>query len=433
MSRLQGPNLTASRSAQSGLRNDDLSAVTRSVASRLRELSLVGADPHGGWSRIAFTPVEREAHSLFARWSSDLGLEYRTDSIGNSYARRGSGERPLRVGSHLDTVPRGGNFDGAAGVVAAIEAVAMLAATPMRHPVEVVAFSAEEGARFGTPCLGSRLITGAMGLEELRRASDADGVTAFDAAELVGLRPSSAMDEIWSSNELACYLELHIEQGRVLEDRNRRIGIVEAIAGATRFAVTLRGRTDHSGTTPMRLRQDALAGAAEIVVYVEEAAKRGRTTVATVGRLQVEPNVITAVPGEVTFSVDIRDIDPVRQRQVAGEILDHIERVSARRRLASHVRLVHDQSPVVLHYWVRQELAVATAETNVDYKVMPSGAGHDAGYVSAIAPAGMVFVPSRRGISHAPEEWSDAEDIALGAVVLASALARIDQQEWLAQ
>jgi allantoate deiminase len=407
-----------------------LAAVTRSVAARLRAVSLIGRDPGGGWSRLAFTRAEREAHALFRDWAEELGLAWRQDAIGNSYARLGDQEGPaLVIGSHLDTVPQGGNFDGVAGVVAGVEAASLLRSGGLRHAVQVVVFSAEEGARFASPCLGSRAITGALTARELGAARDVDGVSALDAARSAGLHPEDLARDAWAAGSVACYLELHIEQGRVLEEARLGLGIVEAIAGATRLAIVLRGRADHSGATPMPLRRDALAGAAEVVGFVERAGARSRTTVATVGRLQVSPNSITTVPGEVRLSIDVRDIDPLRQRQVVEEVLEQVARVCSRRGLEGSARLLHDQSPFVLHYWVREHVAAAADEAGLPYKVMPSGAGHDAGYVSLIAPSGLVFVPSRAGISHAPEEWSEAEDIAKGAVLLADALARIDRAE----
>lgn len=409
----------------------DLAEVARSVARRLRELSAIGRDPAGGWSRIGFTEPEREAHRLFASWAAEVGLQTVQDAIGNSYARRPGKGGQLMMGSHLDTVPLGGNFDGAAGVVAAIEAAAILAREVLSHPLTVVGFSCEEGARFTVPCIGSRAIAGHLVASRLQALRDASGVSAYDAARACGLHPERLEEDVWPQGSVAAYLELHIEQGRVLEEADRRIGVVDTIAGSTRIEVFLAGHSDHSGATPMELRQDALVGAAEVIATVEKAARRSRTTVATVGRIDVSPNVVTIVPGEVRFTVDIRDIDPLRQREVAGEVLADVQRTASRRGLHADARLLHDQSPFVLHHWVREQLAAAADELHVGYRVMPSGAGHDAGFVSMVAPVGMLFVPSRGGISHAPDEWSEAEDIALGAVVLANAVRRIDRASWM--
>lgn len=406
----------------------DLTEVARSVASRLRDLAAIGRRPEGGWSRLAFSPEEREAHRLFSHWSSELGWTVSQDAIGNTYADLpGTNVGPrLVTGSHLDTIPGGGNFDGAAGVVAAVEAGRLLAGEALGHPLRLVVFAAEEGARFTASSLGARAVNGQIGPAQLGRLRDENGISALEAARAVGLRPDDLPAGVWPAGSVAAYLELHIEQGRVLEETDRRIGVVDAIAGSTRIAFRLSGRADHSGTTPMSIRQDALAGAAEIIAQVERAARRGRTTVATVGRLQVHPNVVTVVPGEVRFTLDVRDIDPLRQRELAGELLRFAALVASRRGLGMEAQLLQDQSPVTLPYWVRDSVAEVCREQAIPYRVMPSGAGHDAGYVGRRAPAGMIFVPSRAGISHAPDEWTEIEDIARGALVLAAALRRID-------
>jgi allantoate deiminase len=405
----------------------DVSDVARSVARRLRELSSIGRDPAGGWSRIAFTESERQAHALFASWAGELGLQTGQDAIGNSYAKHPGKGKQLMMGSHLDSVPKGGNFDGAAGIVAAIEAAAILLRDHLTHPLTVVCFSCEEGARFTAPCLGSRAITGHIDASGLQALQDGNGVNAHDAARDCGLEVDRLNEDVWPGSSVAVYIELHIEQGRVLQEAGRRIGVVDTIAGSTRIEVSLVGRSDHSGTTPMALRHDPLIGAAEVISKVEQAARRSRTAVATVGRIQVSPNVVTTIPRDVRFTVDVRDIDPLRQREVAGEVLAAVQRSANQRGLRASARLLHDQSPFILHHWVREQLAAVADDLQVSYRVMPSGAGHDAGYVSLVAPAGMLFVPSRDGISHAPEEWSESEDIALGAAVLASALRRIDE------
>jgi hydantoinase/carbamoylase family amidase len=400
--------------------------VTRSIARRLRELGDIGRDPAGGWTRIAFGNAERHAHELFAGWAGQLGLEVSVDAIGNSYARR-PGEGPaLMTGSHLDTVPRGGNFDGAAGVVAALEAAALLEDESLQHPLTVVCFACEEGARFTAPCVGSRAITGGLDQAGLESLQDDEGISVYHAATAAGLHPELLQEAVWKRGSVAAYVELHIEQGRVLQESERKLGIIDTIAGSTRLEIALLGRSDHSGTTPMTMRQDALLGAAEVCLMVERAASRSRTAVATVGRMRIAPNVVTTVPGEARFTVDVRDIDPLRQREVAEDVVRHVNSVAGRRQLRARARLLHDQSPFVLPFWVREELAAAAQAEGVPYRVMPSGAGHDAGYVSVVAPTGMLFVPSREGISHSPQEWTEVEDIAVGAMVLARSLQRLD-------
>lgn len=405
-------------------------ADSRYVARFLRKLSEIGLHQRGGWSRLAFGPEERQAHALFKQWAEELGLEVRTDAIGNTFAEL-SGAKPgpaLMIGSHLDTVPRGGNFDGAAGVAVALEVARLLSASGgLRLPYRAVVFSGEEGARFGAPCIGSRVATGAFTADTLRGLTDDEGHTVAECASEVGLRPEDAAEAVWEAGSVATFLELHIEQGRVLERRGLPLGIVDAIAGSTRVELLFSGRPDHSGTTPMPLRHDALAGASEFVLEAERRAAARRTTVATVGQLNVEPGSVTTVPGAARLFLDVRDVDSERQRDFGEELLDAAVRIAGRRDLELSANLISDHSPVILHKPVRESLASAAEECGVDFCVLPSGAGHDAAHVAKIAPTGMVFVPSRSGISHSPKEWSDVEDIARGARVFASALEALDE------
>ena len=401
------------------------------IARFLRELGEIGRDPLGGWSRLAFSPEEREAHKLFLGWATELGMKVHTDSIGNTFAelQGESSGTVLLVGSHLDTAPPGRNFDGSPGVAVALEVACLLSESGgLRLPYRAVAFSGEEGARFGAPCIGSRVATGAFTTDTLRELSDSKGRTVVECASEVELNPARAAEAVWASGSVAAFLELHIEQGRVLESRGLPVGIVDAIAGSTRLRLTFRGHADHSGATPMLLRNDALAGASEFVVEVEQRAAALRTTVATVGQMEVKPGAFTTVPGLVQLSLDVRDIDSENQRDVADDLLDRAMRISARRGLEVSATLVSDQSPVVLHQPVRERLAHASQKAGVPFRVLPSGASHDAAHVAKVAPTGMVFVPSRNGISHSPEEWSDAEDIAKATTVMVMALQSLDRQ-----
>jgi len=404
----------------------------RRIARFLREVGEIGADPRGGWSRPVFGPEERAAHAVFERWASDLGLKPSTDAVGNTFGELlGSNEGPaLLAGSHLDTVPLGGGFDGVAGVAAALEVARLLAESGgLSRPFRAVVFSGEEGARFGAPCIGSRVATGAFTADTLNTLTDREGRSAAECAAEVGLRPRDAADAAWPRGSVAAFLELHVEQGRVLEARGKTLGVVDAIAGSTRLELTFSGSADHSGATPMPLRHDALVGASELVIEAERRAASYRTAVATVGRLEVEPGSFTTVPGQAQLALDVRDVDSERQRELAEDLLDRASRVAARRGLELSAVLVSDQSPVVLHKPVRERLARAAQERNVPFRVLSSGAAHDTAHVARVAPAGMVFVPSRGGISHAPEEWSSVEDIARGAGVMAAALKALDEEE----
>jgi allantoate deiminase len=395
----------------------------------LSELGEIGRDSREGWSRMAFSQSERDAHQLFARWLKGYGLDSRTDAVGNTVATLpGEPGRPALVtGSHLDTVYHGGNYDGAVGVAAAVEIARLLAEDGgLRSPLRVVAFAGEEGARFGTPCIGSRVMSGAFGAEDLRTMVDRDGVTAFDAAESVGLEPAEAAAARWQFDEVSCFVEVHIEQGRVLEARDRPIGVVHSIGGSTRVELVFDGRADHSGATPMWLRRDALVAASEFVLAVDRRARMHATTVATVGRLDVDPDSLTTVPGRVVLGLDVRDIDSERQRDLAEALLDDAVRIAAGRNITVTARRLSDQSPVVLHGTVQSVLAGAASRLELPFITMASGASHDAAHLAKHVPAGMVFVPCRDGISHSPVEWADARHIAQAVDLVVDAFRAID-------
>lgn len=402
------------------------------IAAFLAELGRIGPDPRGGWSRLAYAQEEREAHALFRRWLEDYGLRTSTDSVGNSYGDLGGSEDlpALMSGSHLDTVYQGGNFDGAVGVAAAVEIARVLAESGgLRHPVRVVAFAAEEGARFGAPCIGSRLATGAYDADTLRQLVDRDGTSVFAAAEQVGLRPRDAASAQWDFGGIECFVEVHIEQGRVLEARDRPIGVVHSIGGSTRVELSFDGHADHSGATPMWLRRDALAAASEFVLAAERRARAHATTVATVGRLEVRPNSLTTVPGQVVLTVDVRDIDSERQRELAETLLDDAMRISTGRDVKVTARRLSDQSPVVLHGTVQDLLAGAATRREIPFITLPSGASHDAAHVAKHVPTGMVFVPCRDGVSHSPEEHAEPARIAEAVDVVVEAFRAMDARE----
>jgi allantoate deiminase len=413
------------------LSNASPKADPRRIMRFLREVSEIGPDPRGGWSRLAFSPEERDAHTVFEHWAADLGLTVSTDAIGNTFAELpgNMAGSALLAGSHLDTVPRGGNFDGAAGVAAALEVARLLIESRgLNRPYRAVVFSGEEGARFGAPCIGSRVATGAFTGDTLSILTDREGRSVAECAAQVGLRPADVAEAVWCQGWVSAFLELHIEQGRVLEARGRTLGVVDAIAGSTRIELTFSGNADHSGATPMFLRHDALVAASELVIEAERRAASYRTAVATVGNVEVEPGSFTTVPGLTRLSLDVRDVDSERQRELAEELLDAATRTAARRGLEVSAVLMSDQSPVVLHKPVREQLARIAHESGVPFCVLPSGASHDTAHIAKAAPAGMVFVPSRQGISHSPEEWSSAEDIARGAEVMTAALKALDEQ-----
>lgn len=386
-----------------------------------------------GVTRLGYTDLERRAHELFAAEMSELGLSVTTDAAGNTIAEL-PGRSPgpaLGTGSHLDSVPQGGRFDGIAGVCAAMEVARTLVTggTPLRHPVRFVAFATEEGARFGQACNGSRAVAGLVSPAELSELADARGVTMSEAMTAVGLSPERVEDARWSPKDWLGFVELHIEQGTVLEASGSSIGVVDAISGSTRLLVELSGVASHTGGTPMHQRHDALAAASECVLKCEATATDAEHhgTRVTVGRLDVHPGSITTIPGKVTFSIDVRDFDSARQRSTAVALDSAIRAIAARRGILVHVAVIGDTSPVLLPVGVVDAIVGAAAGRGLRYRLLSSGASHDAQQVARVTPTGMIFVPSIRGLSHVPEEETAFDDLARGAEVLLDALVTLDR------
>jgi len=413
--------------------DDELKPDPSNIARMIRSISEIGADAAAGISRLAFTQDERAAHELVGGWLRELGLEVHEDAIGNTIARRrgtAPGLPDFVFGSHLDSVPHGGQFDGIAGVVSMVEVMRVLQQSQVytRHPLTGIVFAAEEGARFGEPCIGSKAIAGQLEDDDLTRIRDARGVTLDAAIRSVGFDPSRLGEVRWEAHRGAVFLELHIEQGRVLESENLPIGLVDVVSGSTRLRMTVYGRAGHTGGTPMPGRADALAAAAEITLAVEGLANRPsyRGTRATVGCLDVYPNRITTIPGRVELRIDVRDVDSDRLRHAALEIGELSQLISDRRGVQLEAEVIADTSPAVLSIWLRRAIGQVCQELGCDYRFMLSGAGHDAQIMAALMASAIIFVPSKAGASHVPEEWSSASDIARGSEVLYHSILRVD-------
>lgn len=416
---------------EQGSRRGDPGRISRLIDEFAALSDTTGSD---GVTRLGYTPLERRAHDLFAEKMTGLGLSVRTDVVGNTIAER-PGTAPGRAigtGSHLDSVPNGGRFDGIVGVVGAVEVATLLAEHDLthRHPLRFVAFACEEGARFGQACVGSKAAGGLWTADQLRRMTDANGTSIAAAMGEVGFAPDRVAEARWERDDWAAFVELHVEQGQVLEDQQLPIGLVDLISGSTRFELIISGHASHTGSTPMHLRADALTAAAEVILSAEQIANdpRHRGTRCTVGKVQVRPGSITTIPGEVVLTVDVRDVDSGRQRDTADEIVRRARSSCEARGVEVEPRLLSDASPVVLPVWLRDLSSAVCRASEVPYRVMFSGASHDSQMVSHQVPAGMIFVSSRDGLSHVPEEWTSSEDIALGVQVLLDTLLRLDEE-----
>jgi allantoate deiminase len=392
---------------------------------RLDDLAQRGALPAGGIYRPLYSPSWGSAMELVTSWMKDAGLLVKRDTVGNVWGRiEGSrGGRVIATGSHIDTVRGGGALDGALGVVAAVEAVSSLwqrFGRPTRI-LECVAICEEEGSRFDTNFWGARAIADRLEPGEADRVRDSDGVTLGDAMRSVGLDPATAAAAV--RRDIDVFVELHIEQGPILEDHGPRLGVVTTIAGTTHIEITVRGQPDHAGAMAMDRRRDAFLGASAMALAIADAAVRmGHPAVATVGTIAVEPSQVNVVPGLARFTVDTRHPDHGRRTELITQIGDVCKRIATERGLAVEIRTLRDRAPVTLSPRIVDVLRRACIAAGVEPREMTSGAGHDAQVLSAAANAGMVFVPSIGGRSHCPEEATAAEDVVVGTRVLATAL-----------
>ena len=396
------------------------------VAGDLARAARFGALPDGGIARFAWTPELAEVTEWVAEELQALGLEPELDPAGNLIARWPAPEgKAVMVASHLDTVPAGGAFDGVAGVLAAVEAVRILRGSGFEpaRPVWVGAFMDEEGTRFRTALFGSRAFAGHDVTPSLD-ARDRDGVTLREAIAARGMDPDRVGDAA-RVHELAAYLEMHVEQGPVLCASGRRLGVVESITGVMGFSVTVEGEANHAGTTPADLRRDALVGAARMILALRDRAREHTEVRATVGRITTLPGAITVIPGECRFSVDLRPSTVEVYEPARTWLYDMVERIAAEERLTARVQCDYALEPSPLDETVVEALEASAVDAGVEPMRMWSGAGHDAMVIAPHAPAGMIFVPSRDGISHSRHEWTDPADCELGARVLAGAVRRL--------
>ncbi|HWM42920.1 MAG TPA: allantoate amidohydrolase [Burkholderiales bacterium] len=375
-----------------------------------------------GLTRVFLSPEARAATDKVLGWMREAGMQAQLDAIGNAAARY-EGERPglpcLMLGSHLDTVRDAGRYDGMLGVITAIECVQSLSSARKRLPfaIEIIGFGDEEGVRFGTTLLGSRAVAGIFDDKALS-AIDSNGKAMRDALSESGLDPKRIRDVARKKGDVLAYAELHIEQGPVLEAEALAVGVVTAINGFSRLRVTLRGAAGHAGTVPMNLRRDALAGAAQCVLAVEKTVKAQAELVGTVGRLEAKPGAINVIPGEVTFTVDVRaPRDGLRNEAVAA-IRSQIQAISKDRKLDCEIETLQEFGVTACASWLMRQMDQAVARQGFRVRRLPSGAGHDGMALGAITDICMLFVRCKGGISHSPLESISAEDAAAGARVL---------------
>jgi len=389
------------------------------LGRRMTELARIGGDGTAV-SRLGLSADEQRARDLVGGWLSAKGAIVRRDAAANVFARFGDEGETILVGSHLDSVPEGGRFDGALGVLCAVEALESLveAKTKLRRPVEVVAWADEEGARFGVGLFGSTAAFGRLG-RGVGDRRDRDGVSIADALRALG-EPGDPAAARRDPTELAAYLELHIEQGPRLDAAGLPLGVVSDIVGIYHARVTIRGRADHAGATVMTARADALAAASEIVLAVERIARGRSDSVGTVGEIRVRPGAKNVVPGECVFSLDLR---AARDHDgLVREVLASVTSIASARAVEASVDELARVPVTALDPRIRDVLKRATRSVGVDAPELVSGAGHDAQNPALSGvPTGMIFVRSTGG-SHTPREFASVDDAALGAQALANAI-----------
>lgn len=402
------------------------------LAADLAELSGFVEPGVPGWSRPVLTDPYRAARGWVRSRMVDAGLEVHVDVAGNVVGTLPGRDRSLPAlvaGSHTDTVPSGGRFDGMVGVLGAIETARLLraAGAQLERDLVVVDFLGEEANEFGVSCLGSRAITGLLRPQHYDLV-DHTGVRLGDAVERFGLDPDAMLRAAWNPQDVHAYVELHIEQGPILEAAGTTIGVVTAIAGIERLLARFTGRPDHAGTTPMDSRSDALLAAAEAVLTVERVACGAPVhAVATSGRIETWPGATNVVPGSAQLWSEVRSVDAGWLHGARRDLADQIAAAASARGVDTLVEWLTDQDPVPTHPGVQDHIARAAETTGLSWQSVPSGAGHDAAHLARLAPMGMIFVPSKGGRSHVPEEETAIDDVVAGVRVLARTLQQLDR------
>jgi len=405
----------------------DIRADPDRMEQRIKALSAYGANSDGGVDRVAFSEADLAGREYIRKLMREAGLTVRMDTAGNIIGRREGSDLNLPVimfGSHIDSVPGGGNYDGDVGVIGAIEVAQLLHDNDIRtrHPLEVVSFTDEEGG-----LVGSRAMIGEIGDTTLGVTSHS-GLTIGEGIRAVGGDPNRLELAERKPGELKAFIELHIEQGAILHEEDIDIGVVEGIVGIRWWDVTIEGFANHAGTTPMNRRWDAMVTAAEYILAVNRVAtSMPGGQVATVGRLRAEPGAPNVIPGEVVLSLEIRDLSAEKIQRVFDEIVREGERIAnARFTPIRYSEIDVASPPAPTDDQMRRIVAASADDLGLSFKFMPSGAGHDAQDMVHIAPTGMIFVPSVNGISHSPKEFTSAEDMANGASVLFRTVLEID-------
>lgn len=394
------------------------------ITSWFKRLYPIGIDKNGGVTRLGYTREEDVMHGAIRNFARELGLKYSSDEVGNTYIFQENYSEYFLIGSHLDSVINGGRYDGVAGVLSGLLILKWIKENNLNIPVKLVAFRCEESSAFGIATVGSSLITHKLSIEKMKQAKNHEGISLYEVLLKRGHNPQCKKIE-----GMLGYFELHIEQGRVLEVMEKQAGIVEAIASATRYWLTIYGRQDHSGATPMGMRKDALCATAEIVTELEKVANEEaeHKTVGTIGYIVNAPNAFNVVSGEVKMGIDIRGIDWESIKRVDKKITEFIDKVCHKRELKYEMNSISKDVPIILDEKLKNTLKQTADEMGIAAMIMNSGAGHDAMKFADIAPTGMVFIPCKEGVSHNKDESIKFEDVVMGSKIIFEQLKKLNQ------
>ena len=400
----------------------------RHLLGRLDELAAIGAIEGGGCARLALSDEDKAGRDLVVGWMRALGLDVRIDAIGNVIGIRAGREAlaPVMTGSHIDTVRTGGRYDGNYGVLAGLEVVRALNDARMmtRRPIAIAFFTNEEGARFQPDMMGSLVYAGGLGLNEAYAATDSEGSSVGDELRRIGYLGPVAPGAL----KPHAFVELHIEQGPILDEENVQIGVVESVQGISWIEYTVTGVSNHAGTTPMRLRRDAGYLAASVNVFVRALAREmGGDQVGTVGALSLRPNLINVVPNRAVFTVDLRNTDEVKLKAAEARVANHIAEIAAAERVEVEAKVLARFEPVIFNAALVDRVEHHARALDLSTRRMPSGAGHDAQMMQRLCPTAMIFVPSVAGLSHNVKEHTEANDLVVGAQVLLNLMLELSE------
>ncbi|WP_041616417.1 allantoate amidohydrolase [Spirosoma linguale] len=400
------------------------------IQNRLLELSKFGELPNGGIGRVAYSKADLEGRAYFIALMKKAGLDVTIDYAGNIIGRRRGKNpalKPIAFGSHIDSVPNGGNYDGPVGSISALELIETLNENKIvtEHPLELIIFANEEGGTVGSGAMIGKITPAAL------KSVSQSGLTIADGIRAIGGNPDSLSKVVRKKSDLTAFIELHIEQGGILMTENQQIGIVEGIVGIEHWDATIEGTPNHAGTTPMNIRRDALLAASKLVIALNEVvtSHEGRQ-VGTVGKIAVEPGAYNVIPGKVVLGVEIRDLSYDKIWSLFREFESKASQIAK----ASETTITFAQSgvpviPALTAKTIQDKIIGAAKSLGLSYRYMQSGAGHDAQEIAQIAPVGMIFIPSVGGISHSPKEFSKGVDIGNGATVLLQTLLAIDREK----